>query len=168
MTTSVGPFVIDYLAAQCQASPLLGGAAPPVAVFDGPHLSDDQLTAKQKLWIGFDLLNPGEPAMESEQQFANLDQGRTRDETGHVVCSAEDSSGDTTMKAHRDAVQALMGTVELLMRGLPSTGGPGDITMGGLIFWSQITSATWYQRQLSGGTAMACVFKISYFARLTT
>ena len=168
MTTSVAPDVADYLVAQCEASPLLGAAAPPVTIFDGPHLSQDQLAAGQRMWIGFDPF-AGQAPMESVQDFAAMgDMARARNETGHVICAAEDWSGDTAMKPHRDAVKNLIGVVELMLRGRPDLGGPGDYSMGGLVLWAQVTDTAWYQGQPADGASCACVFKVGYQARLTT
>jgi hypothetical protein len=168
--TSLAADVTDYLVAQCQASTSLGAAAPPVEVFDGPNITTDAFVGTQRLWIGHDPFSTGQPTMEADQDFATMgDQARTRNETGHVVCAAEDASGDLAMGTHRDAVKALIGAVELMFRGLPSSGGPGDFSMGGLVLWASVTGPfAWYQDQLETGASASCVFRVSYFGRLTT
>ena len=169
--TSLAPDVWDYLVAQCQASPVLGLAMVPVGVFDGPAVSPDQVASfAQRLWIGHDPFSgPSQAGMEADQVFAHLDHARTREETGHITCAVEDYSGDPDMRVHRAAVKSLLGTVELLLRGDPATGGPGDASLGGLVMWAEVGGPfAWYPAQLDNGASMACVFRIAYEARLTT
>jgi hypothetical protein len=166
---TVMPDVVDYLVAQVKASPLIGQATPAVAVFDGPQLADTQLAGRQQMWVGWDPWGAGLAAMEAESEFANMDAGRSRDETGAITCAVQDTSGDTRMQAHRDAVKTLIGAVDLMLRGTPQNGGPGDTTMGGLVFWSQVSGPyAWYQRQETTTASVGCVFRITYFARLAT
>ena len=42
-TTSRVPATIDYLVAAFTAASTLGAASPPVAVYDGPFLTDDSV-----------------------------------------------------------------------------------------------------------------------------
>lgn len=168
VTVSLAADVIGYLVAQCQASTSLGAASPSVLVFDGPQVSDSQLDARSsKVWIGYDPMSPGASVAQAEQDFAGLDMGLKRNESGWVMCAAEDASGDVAMAGHRTAVKALIGTVELLLRGVPNSGGPGDSSMGGLVLWSQVTGPfTWYQAQSQAGASAMCVFRVAYRARL--
>lgn len=170
LTSSV-PDVIDYLLAQCLASASLGAATPPVEIIDGPQVTDDSLTEGQRLWVGHDAVNGGatqsSQAGTAPQRFAFLDQARTRDEyNGQVVMTAQDWSGDSAIKTHRDACKTLVGAVETMLRGSPPLG-PGDASMGGLVQWSEVVSLEWYQEQNQSGAWAACVFKISYYRRLT-
>ena len=166
-TTDLVTDVLDYLVAQCQAA-AAGGSLAGVTVFDGPQPSAAATGMEQVLWIGYDPMSPDTPAGDMEEEFAFLgDKGATRNETGSVVCTAKHWTGDTSFRVHRDGCKAITGAVELMLRGLPPSG-PGDASMGGLVFWSQFTGATWYQRLADGGAEALCVFKIGYFGRVVT
>jgi hypothetical protein len=167
-TTSQVPAVIDYLVTACQSSPSLGQATPQVYVFDGPQPPAATQSLEQVLWIGCDPANPDAVLGDSVQSWPVLDHARTRDEDGTVACAAQHWSGDPSVKTHRDGAAAIMAAVELLLRGDPAAGGPGDASMGGLVLWSGVDAAEWYPRQVAGGTAVLVVFKIIYRARLTT
>ena len=165
--------VIGYLVAQCQASPQLGAASPPVTVFDGPTLDSGQLVAPQRVWIGADGFT--EPGAEVEaatftEGFAFLDHAATRDDQIDVACAAEYFTGDPTkMKTARDGAFALMAVVETLLRGDTARGGPGDASMGGLVFWSQVTGpGALIQAQKSGGASALVRFRVQAFTRLTS
>lgn len=165
--TSQTPDVLDYLVAQCQASQALQG----VTVVDGPNVSGSLSGVEQVLWVGHDPRSVGEPDGEAEQAFAlSMDQGRTRDETGTVTLTAKHWSGETeSFKVHRDGCKAIVAVVELMLRGLPSNGGPGDYTMGGLVLWSHVTGPfQWYQDLIDGGGEALCVFRVGHRGRLTT
>lgn len=172
--TSQIPDVWDYLVTQCQAATFPAGTETgPVVIHDGPQVTADDLSESRHLWIGHNpaQLYGGEPTATAEQEFAlSMDQGRTRDERpGVITCAADAWGGSTTLKTWRDDCAAIIGVVELLLRGLPSNGGPGDYTMGGLVLWSQLTGPfEWAPRQVQDGAGMLCVFRIQYYARLTT
>lgn len=161
-TTSAVPGVIDYLVARATA------ALPDATVFDGPQAAKSVLAIEEILWVGHDPMNPSGVAAEAVQSWpVEGDAGRTKDEDGTVTCTARHWSGDTTIKVHRDATAAIVAAVELLLRGLPQLGGPGDMSMGGLLLWSSVNAdMQWYQRQLPNGAQVTCVFRIVYKARL--
>jgi len=169
-TTTQVPAVTDYLVAAAKASTALGRARPkPVHVFDGPNPSKTLSGLSRALWIGFNPANQGEPAATASQDFAFLDAGRTRDEDGVIDCAAQFWSGDTTVKTARDGCDAIVAAVELLLRGTPQTGGPGDASMGGLALWSGVTGPfDWHPAQVTKGAVVLCVFRIAYRARLVT
>lgn len=171
-TTELTGGVIDWLVNACNQSPVLGVSNPQVLIFDGPTLSDTQLVAPQRVWIGADgYTQPGAEveAATFTEDFAFLDHARTLDDQIDVACAAEFFTGDPTQqKVARDGASALVGAVGLLIRGDPSTGGPGDASMGGLVFWSKITSGALIQAQKSGGFSALMRFRVSAFARLTT
>ena len=167
-TTTQVPAVLDYLVTACQASASLGAASPAVIVLDGPHITDDTLTEPLHLWIGYDPVNPGEAAASSVQDWPNLDQARTLDEDGEIVCAAEAWGGGAAVKTLRDSCDAIVGAVALLLRGTTISGGPGDTQMGGLVFWSLVTAGSWYQRPSQDGISVMHVFKIVYRARLVS
>lgn len=169
-TTSQIPAVVDYLVAQCQASTSIGAATPPVIVLDGPQVTDDTLAEPLHLWIGHDAYAGGDPAATAVQDFAEIGSNAAlRDEDGEITCTAEAWAGGDVIKAQRDACAAIVAAVELLLRGRPLDGGPGDTEMGGLVLWSQVSGPyTWYQQQSQEGSTAGCVFKITYKARLLT
>lgn len=165
---SLVPQVIDYLVAACKASPLLGAAPQPaVVVIDGPNVTEDITSNQRLLWVGYDRTNPGEAAASSVLDWPNEDMARTVDEQGEVGCSAEFWSGDTSVKANRDGCAAIVGAVASLLKGMPASGGPGDSTMGGLVFWSRVSATAWPEQQRDSGAAVLCVFKIAYYGRLS-
>jgi hypothetical protein len=168
--TSQTPAVIDYLVTAATASTSLGAAQPvPVIVLDGPEATADTLAEPLHLWIGHDPKNETEATASADQDFAFMDYARTRDERGEITCAADAWGGSATLKIYRDQCAGIAGAVELLLRGTAGTGGPGDASMGGLALWSQVVGPfTWYPRQTPDGAGMLCVFKIAYYARLTT
>lgn len=165
-TSQLGP-VIDYLVARAKTWPTLGGAVPPVSVFDGPQVPVVTQSLPQVLWFGCDPPNPDAVIGDAVQAWPVLDKGRTRDEDGTVTCAAQDWSGDPSAKVHRDGAMRLLAGVELMLRG-DGTTGPGDMTMGGLVFWSAIDTYQIAPRQIAGGYAALVTFTITYRARLTT
>lgn len=168
-TTSQVPDVIDYLVAQAQASLSLGASpTAPVVIHDGPPLTADTLVQPLHLYIGWDQVSGSGGDPSAVQSWPVLDHARTKDEDGTIVCTADAWSGDTTMKTQRDACAAIVAAVELLLRGEPDAGGPGDASMGGLLLWSGVDAATWFPRQTPGGAGCACVFTVIFRARLTT
>lgn len=168
--TSLVPAVTDYLVAAAAASPLLG--ANPVAkvpVFDGPQPPAATQGLERVLWIGADPAALGDPAAHADQVFALMDQARTRDEDGSVVIAAQHWNGDTSNKVHRDGAAAIIAGVELLLRGVPQYGGPGDTTMGSLVHWSEVTGPyDWRPRQVAGGALCLVTCFVTYHGRLTT
>jgi hypothetical protein len=171
--TSQVPAVIDYLVAAAQASLLLGANPDPAArvvIVDGPTVTGDTLAAPLHLWVGCDDPTRDDVlAAAAAQKWGPMDHGRTRDEDGEVWCTADAWSGSTTMSLLRGQCSAIVGGVEALLRGVPADGGPGDLTMGGLVYWSGVDGPfTWSQRQNSSGAGASCAFRVTYRARLTT
>jgi len=165
-TTSRVPEVIDYLVATAQAASALTG----VLVLDGPQIPAAWQTRKQVLWFGADPASLGEAAGESAQDFATaMSQGKLKDELGSILCAARHWSGDKTSKTHRDGAAAIVAAVELMLRSTPDAGGPGDATMGGLVFWSQVGGQmAWFPKQVTNGAECLVTFHVTYMARLTT
>lgn len=166
-TTSAVPAVIDWLVAAAKSSPLLGAASPPVYVFDGPQPPAATQALNRVLWVFNDVPNPDAVAADAVQSWPVMDKARTKDEDGTVTCSAQHWSGDPSVKVHRDGAAAIVAGVELLLRGDGRTG-PGDATMGGLVFWSGVDVGQWSTRQLAGGVAVLVTFTVVYRARLIT
>lgn len=171
VTTTRVPDVIGYLVTECTASALLGASpTAPVRVIDGPPVTGDELAEQRLLYIGWDAVN-GNPAGGTEvanaaQVWPFGDKARTRDEDATVVCTADAWTGSTVTQDARNACYAIVQGVDTLLRGDPDAGGPGDASMGGLVFWSAPDSFAWYPRQTPNGAGWACVFHVSYHARL--
>ena len=164
--TSQVPAVTDYLIAAAKASAQLGQASPAVQVHDGPPATDDQLANQLNLWIGWNQVAGSPGGDDAAQSWSILDNARTREEDGSITLTA-DAWGGESMKQARDACAAIVAGVELLLRGNGTTG-PGDATMGRLVFWSSTDDFKWYPRRDSSGTGMACVFTVAFRARLVT
>jgi hypothetical protein len=166
-TTSQVPAVLDYLVTAATAA--LAATDPKAQVFDGPNPSKTLSGVERALWVGWNRQSQAEPASVATQDFAFIDSGRTRDEDGVIDMTARSWSGGAAVKAQRDICAQLVAAVELLLRGTPQAGGPGDASMGGLCLWSGVTGPfDWYPEQITGGVAVACVFRIAYRARLMT
>lgn len=170
------PDVIAYLLAQAQASPSLGAAPVPVTVIDGQPPTQDVLAVNetgltQRLWIGssgYVTSGQTDEAASSDQGFSFLDQARTRDNQIEVLCAAEAISGDTVMAEARLGAFAVMKVVEVLLRGSPPLG-PGDASMGGLVYWSEVSGPVELQQgQISQGAVALVKFRVSAFVRLTS
>ena len=161
--------VIGYLVTQCQQSAVLGSAPPPftVAVIDGPTGSGELAqTAQRRLWIGWDSLTGAPDAGTATQRWPFLGaSGNYREETGSIQCTADAWGGDLNPADTRAITKSIVGAVEIMLRGAPTTG-PGDSTMGGLVQWSQVEEFTWTQDQDATGYGAACAFKVTYLARL--
>lgn len=168
MTTSAIPAAVDWLVGQCQTGIVpVGISTTPVYIQDGPLVTLDPTVYPQRVAVGWDGLNPNEPGVVGEQEFATIG-ARQRDERFEIVMTVEDWSGDTAAKVHRDNAFALMAQIELMIRGVRPAG-PGDITMGGSVKYSQIAGPIQFHiDQNPNGAAATCVFRIQARARLTT
>lgn len=168
-TTDLITDVTDYLVAQMQAMAAPGGSLAGVTVFDGPQPSAAATSLERVLWVGHNPMAAGAEFGSADQDFSFVgDHGSTRDETGWVECAAKHWSGDTTMSVHRDGCKAITGAVELMLRGSPPAG-PGDYSLGGLVFWAHTSGPfTWWQQLIDDGAEAYCSFRISYFGRLVT
>jgi len=173
------PNVIAYLLTQAASNVALGAAPVPVVIIDGQPATQDVLAVSptgltQRLWVGSSGYVPSgqtDAAAMSQQGFALLDQGRTRDNDLDVACAAEAISGDTEMATARAGAFAVMAAVELLLRGYPGTtpGSPGDTTMGGLVKWSEVTGPIeLMQEQQSSGAVALVKFRVTAYMRLTS
>ena len=168
-TTSQVPAVIDYLVTACQQSAALGASTTaPVIVVDGPPVTSDTFGDPLHLYIG-GVPGSDEATAEADQNWPVMDNARTRDENGVITCTADAWSGSTVMQTVRASCASIVAAVELLLRGTPRAGGPGDASMGGLVMWSGVAGPySWTQRQTTQGAGCSCSFRITYRARLTT
>jgi hypothetical protein len=108
------PALIDWLTAAFTASPALGAATPPVAVYDGPATTS--ANDKLLLWVGLqDPDNPGpDEAATFEQARSDLGYS-TRDEMSVIRCTAE-AWGGMDARTVRVAAFAIVAAVETLVR----------------------------------------------------
>ncbi len=173
------PQVISYLLTQAASNATLGAAPVPVIVIDGQPATQDVLAVNEtgltrRLWVGssgYVTSGQTDAAAMSHQGFAFLDQGRTRDDDIDVACAAEAVAGDSVMDDARNGAFAVMGAVELMLRGMPGTApaSPGDATMGGLVWWSEVTGPIeLLQEQGSQGAIALVKFRVTAFVRLTS
>lgn len=123
MTTSKVPALIDWLVNAFTASPALGQANPPVAVYDGPVTT--AAPAQLVLWVGLQ-----DPDSEGAAEAATFEQSRsdlgyaTRDEISIIRCTAEAWSGTDDVRSMRVAAFAIVAAAETIIRSEPS--GPGS------------------------------------------
>ena len=173
------PQVINYLLTQAATNASLGGATPPAVIIDGQPATQDVLVVNEtgltkRLWIGSTgYVAPGQmdQAATAQQGFAFLDQARTRDDQVDVACAAEAVAGDGVMADARNGAFAVMGAVELMLRGSPGTtpASPGDATMGGLVQWSEVVGPIdLEQGQITQGAVALVKFRVAAFVRLTS
>lgn len=158
--TSKIPQLIDYLVTLFGNSALLGAAATPVTVYDGPTATE--LDPPLKLYVG--LTDPdntgGEPAADSQQEWAAL--GRQgRNETVTIHCCAEAWSGTDDMKTVRVAATGIVAAVEQVMQ--------ADTTQfgGNALFPDPgITSLSLLQNSTTTGAAARVTFDLVFRARI--
>ena len=173
------PQVINYLLAQAASSTSLGAAPVPVTVIDGQPVTQDVLVVNetgltQRLWVGssgYVQSGQTDAAAMSHQGFAFINQGRTRDDDIDIACAAEAIAGDSVMAEARAGAFAVLAAVELMLRGAPGTSpaSPGDTTMGGLVYWSEVTGPIeLMQEQSSQGSIALVKFRVTAFVRLTS
>lgn len=164
MTVAVSsvPAAITYLVTAARA------AFPNAQVFDGPMLTVDQESAKDRVTIGWDGDPDAQaPAVEGDQDFNALNRGVTRNEDYRIVCSVMHWSGDNDTTAARTAAFALLAAFERLMRGVPPNG-QGDVTLGGAVLWAHLAGGFSVDYQSNtNGTACHIVFHVTCRARLT-
>lgn len=128
MATSVVPAVIDYLVTTFTAAATIGGATPPVYVFDGPLLT--ALTEQNNLFIGLDDPEAvgARKAADSTSTWLGSQLGqKVRDETITIFCAADGWSGQpppaNNVQTARNLAYAITAAVENLIR--------QDLTLGG-------------------------------------
>lgn len=114
MTTSRVPALIDYLVNMFTGAATLGNASPPVAVFDGPAITDEP--APLALHVGVDdAFTDGPPtSATSEQERTGL--AAKRQETITIHCAAVAWSGSGDVRAVRNSVFAILAAAEDLIR----------------------------------------------------
>lgn len=158
--TSRVPAVIDYLFNAFTASPLLGAASPPVAVYDGPlaTAAPDQA----QLWVGVeDPDTPGpHAAADSQQAWAGLGH-LAKNEQIAIRCAAQAWSGGDDVRTARQNVYAIMAAVEAVIL--------ADATLGNTVTVpgnAQVTAATLLQITGQGGAVARVTFEITAQARI--
>ena len=170
-TTSAIGNAIAALVAAVNAAVAAGSFGKDVAVFEGFYIADSELTLQSRIWIGYDPINPANPAAEGTQEFAALNQARSRNETFSIVCAVESWTGnaDNATATVRANVFALLAQFELLLRGTAASAGPGDTTLGGKVLWSQVTGPIIFDYVGDdSGVLGQLSFHVACAARLTT
>jgi len=158
-TTSRVPATIDYLVAAFTAASTLGAATPPVAVYDGPVLTDapDQLI----LWVGMDDPNSGEApiAAESDTEWAALG-ALAQNEEFTIHCVAEAWGGADQVRAIRLTAYGIVAAVETLLR--------ADVSLGGTLpsGWARVTGSQLRQDNVQQGAIARVAFNINCRARI--
>jgi hypothetical protein len=157
VATSKLPAILDYLTATFTAASTLGAATPPVAVYDGPVITQapDQLI----LWVGMDDPDSDEAPTSafSEQTWAGLG-AQAKDEQFTVNCVAEAWGGETDIAAIRTAAFAIVAAVENLVR--------GDVMLGGRVQFQGVTGLSLRQDQTTRGAVARVTFQITGQARI--
>jgi len=157
MATSKVPAVIDYLVTTFTAATTLGAATPPVAVYDGPLVTQEP--AQLLLFVGIDDPDSDEAptSASSEQSWASLGK-QAKNEQVTVFCTAESWGGDTDVKAIRTTAYGIVAAVEDLLR--------ADVMLGGLFQFGQVTGLTLRQNQTTQGAVARVTFQIEGQARI--
>lgn len=160
--TSSVDAAITYLVAAAK------GAFPNALVLDGPMVVVDQDTYQDMVAVGWDGDPEGEMvAAESDQDFAALNRGVTRDEHFSIVCCVKHWDGDNDAAKARGAARDLLAGFERLMRGYPPNG-TGDVTLGGAVTWAGLSGGfQWIYEADGDGTACRIAFRVTCFTRLT-
>jgi len=157
--TSRVPAVIDYLVTAFTAASTLGAATPPVAVYDGPVVTE--APTQLVLWVGVDDPDSEEAPIgaESESEWGSLG-ALARNEQITVHCVAEAWSGDTDVKATRVAAYGIVSAVETLLR--------ADVSLGGTLpsGWCEVTGMQLRQNNVAQGAVARVAFHINCRARI--
>jgi hypothetical protein len=158
--TSRVPAVIDYLVTAFQASPLLGGASPAVAVYDGPAAT--AAPDQAQLWVGLD--DPDSAAATtaagSVQAWGGLGH-MAKNEQIAIHCVAQAWSGGDDVRTARQNVYAVMAAVEQVILADASLG--GTVTAPGN---ASVSAAQLLQITGTPGAGARITFEITAQARI--
>ena len=155
-TTSQVPALIDALITQC-----------PNVMPDGVIVQDGlgtDGTPGDYLYVGVGAefgTGSSVRSADTQQVKATLGSGRSRDETGTVVCAAYSWNGGGDQKTVRDAAYAIVAAVETLLRTSPNLG----IAAGGM-FDAELGSQWLDQSSDANGVDALIVFEIKFRARI--
>jgi hypothetical protein len=150
------PQILDYLATAFTAAATLGAATPPVAVRDGPVLTQapDQLI----LWVGMDDPDDDDPqTAASETPWAGLGV-QAKNELFTVWCAAEAWGGETEVNAIRTTAFGIAGAAEAVLR--------ADGQLGGLVLFQGVAGYVLRQAQTDKGAYARVAFRIEGQARI--
>jgi hypothetical protein len=156
MAASKLPQILDYLAATFTAAATLGGATPPVAVYDGPVLTQEP--AQRVLWVGLDDPDADEPETASaETPWASLG-AQAKTEQFQVWCAAEAWGGETDVAAIRTVAFGIYNAAEAVLR--------ADVMLGGLAQFCGVAGVVLRQNQTTQGAVARVSFRIEGQARI--
>ena len=156
MTTSRVPALIDYLVAQFQAASTLGGASPPVLVFDGPPTSADPAPLGVYVGVGDVFADTPPTAATSEQTAVGLAQKREELATIHLAAVAW--AGTDDMKTVRASAYAIAAAVEDLVRADTALAG----LPGAALARPGVTGIVLQQNNTAQGAVAQVSFQITY------
>lgn len=155
MATSVVPALIDALLAEGRT------VLTDVAVYDVAGGIDDP---GNYLMVGIEdpLSEDSDFSADSKQEWASVGTGAPRDETGEIACCAVawNGNGNDGTKQARDAVYAIVGAVEDMLRANPSLG------VAGVLWTSCATSGQLRQIPGESGAGAVLAFRIYFRARI--
>src|SRR6266566_3574270 len=157
--TSRVPATLDYLVTTFTAAATLGAATPPVAVFDGPVLTE--APAELVLWVGMGDPDSeeGQVAADSAAEWAALG-AQAQNEEFSIHCVAEAWGGADDVKAIRLAAYGIVAAVETLLR--------ADVSLGGTLPSGQarVTGSQLRQNNVQTGAVARVAFDINCRARI--
>jgi hypothetical protein len=159
--TSRIPSAITALAGLFQAAATIGQATPPVTVYDGPVVTDDN--PQLVLWVGLD--DPDSDgatlAASSDQTWAGLGK-LARNEEITIECTAQAWSGTDDVAAMRTACYGIMSAVEDVVRSADASA-----LGGGILFPDPgVTGGQLRQNATTDGTVAQVSFQVILKARI--
>jgi len=157
MATSRVPATIDYLVSLFTSAATLGQATPPVAVYDGPVVT--QAPAQLILFVGMDDPDTEDAPTSATgaQTWAGLGK-QAKNEDITVNCVAEAWGGDTDIKQIRDAAYGIVAAAENLLR--------ADVMLGGVFLFGGIPGTVLRQNQTTSGAVARVTFPVEGQARI--
>jgi len=154
MSTSVLPTFVSTLVSNLQANAALSG----VRIFDGIEL--DYSYPGNAIAVGHDGALEGDDvnAGSMHQEYEGLLGNHSKFEEGSVNCVLWAGNGTTNLASLRTAAFALLAAVETQIR--------SDISFGGLVLYSDLTSGSFSYRQTNVGAGVVIPFVITYKAKI--
>lgn len=130
-------------------------ALPGVEVADGPPV--EAPGAVDLVFVGHDQSPDADSVITIGQEWANL-ACTSRYETGEIPCCVLSQTGDTDIAARRARAMQLLAACEVRLR--------ADLSLGGVVMTSQMTSAVAHEYQNGDGSAVVVPFTVTYRAQV--